>query len=68
MTPPLRLRMLGYWRGHDGRGPDPRDFLDPSWEEAERSLVADYLRDGRRWRDYMGRARCHLCGDEVGNG
>ncbi len=64
---PLRLRMLGYWRGERADGPDPRDFLDPSWDEAERSLVGAYLRDGRRWRDYMGHARCRLCGVEVGN-
>jgi hypothetical protein len=59
--------MLGHWRGEHAEGLDPREFLDPSWDEAERSLVADYLRDGRRWRYYLGRARCRLCGLEVGS-
>ncbi|MBX7194151.1 MAG: hypothetical protein K1X94_19005 [Sandaracinaceae bacterium] len=67
MSGPLRLRMLGYWGGERTEGLDPREFLDPSWDEAERSLVADYLRDGRRWRYYLGRARCRLCGLEVGS-
>ena len=63
-----RLRIVGHWRGSTSEdGLDPRDFLDPDWDEEERRLVADYLRGGRRWRQYVGSARCRLCGVEVGN-
>jgi hypothetical protein len=61
----LRLRMLGYWRGEGASGPDPRDYLDSSWDEGERSLVGDYLRDGAGATTWD--ARCRLCGVEVSN-
>ncbi len=61
-------RLIGHWLGARAPDlPDPRDFIDPSWDVDERSVVADYLERGRRAGLFMGPSRCRLCGELVGN-
>jgi len=41
--------------------PDPKDFIDNTWSEEERRLVASFLKGGKslmQWRGYSG---CRLC-------
>ncbi len=62
------LKPIGYWRGVGERSdlPDPRDFVDPSWNRAELAAVVAYLRAGRFHTAYMGYSDCRICG--CGNG
>src|SRR5213083_2403998 len=40
-TREVRVRLIGYWRGEsDDHSPDPRDFVDETWDDQERDLVA----------------------------
>ncbi|AKF11327.1 hypothetical protein DB32_008476 [Sandaracinus amylolyticus] len=62
--------MIGYWRSvneRDSSLPDPRDFIDPEWDGAERDVVVDYLRQGRRMAAFHGFSRCRLCGSTNGS-
>jgi hypothetical protein len=45
-----------------------QDCVDPSWDPAERRLVADYIAQ-RRFEStpYMGFSTCRLCGCHNGN-
>lgn len=64
------LRQIGFWasrRDEEPTLPDPRDFIDPSWDEREREFVAAYLRDGRRQYYSMGYSTCRLCGRSNGD-
>jgi hypothetical protein len=47
--------------------PDPSEFVDRSWNAAERENVADYLRRGFVARAYMGKSRCRFCGELIGS-
>jgi hypothetical protein len=41
----------------------PQDFVDPSWDPAERDMVIVYLRKGRVLDRYMGYSTCRFkCG------
>jgi len=43
--------------------PDPKDFVDPSWDPAERGMVIAYLRKGRVLERYFGYSTCRFkCG------
>jgi hypothetical protein len=59
-----RLARVGYW--YDGIFsplPHPQDFVDVSWDPAERTLVVAYLRAGRVRDKYFGYAHCRFaCG------
>jgi hypothetical protein len=60
------LILIGYWRGEGAEGwPDPSDFVDPTWDEDERDVVADYLGRGFVARACMGYSPCRLCGSET---
>ncbi|UJR85188.1 hypothetical protein [Sandaracinus amylolyticus] len=66
----MQLRLIGYWRSvneHDSSLPDPRDFIDPEWDESERARVIDYLRQGRTTSWSPGFSRCRLCGSSNGS-
>jgi hypothetical protein len=64
----MRLVRIAYWRGAQAPGwPDPREFVDVSWDPSERESVADYLRRGFVARAYMGKSLCRLCGEAVGS-
>jgi len=59
----VRVRLIGYWReGCDDRWPDPRDFVDETWDERERGLVAAYLEEGFRPWAAVGYSLCRFCG------
>lgn len=43
--------------------PSPQDFVDPTWDLAERDLVIQYLRRGRALEHYKGYSNCRFkCG------
>lgn len=61
------LRLIGYWTGPLAAGwPDPRDFVDHSWDQREREDVADYLTQGFIYVSYGGISICRFCGRENG--
>jgi hypothetical protein len=44
MMSSMTLRTIGYWRNdRHPEYPDPRDMVDPSWDEDSRGDVAGYL-------------------------
>jgi hypothetical protein len=45
--------------------PDARDFIDPDWDPAERSLVADYLESGLVIAAAPGAESCTICGETL---
>lgn len=69
MVHPERLILIGYWAGAetDDSWPDPKDFMDPSWDSEEREVMASYLSAGLVARTYMGFSRCRVCGVNNGN-
>lgn len=68
MRLPRKLILLGYWDGpHTRPGwPSPADFVDPTWDEDERYLIADYLQRGLVVRAWMGYSCCRFCGQQNG--
>ena len=60
------LRYLGYWRTRDRRfrdpRPDPKDFVDLSWDPAERARVVLHLRAGATVFTWVGSSTCRFCG------
>ena len=61
------LRLIGYWAGPGALNwPDPKDFVDPTWDRLERETIADYLRCGFIYRAFGGLSICRLCGRENG--
>jgi hypothetical protein len=63
------LILIGYWNGGHGERPwpDVREFIDESWDDAERFDVGTYLRNGLVARAWMGYSPCRLC-DTTTNG
>jgi hypothetical protein len=62
------LRGIGYWRSErEPELPDPRDFVDPTWDEHDRNVVASYLLEGFVAHAFMGYSPCRLC-DKGDNG
>lgn len=63
------LILMGYWLGPYAPGwPDPRNFVDPSWDVDERTQIVNYLERGMAVRYYMGESECRFCGQFVGSG
>jgi hypothetical protein len=57
------LRGIGYWRNDTHPElPDPRDFVDPNWDQGTRDDIVDYLRRGLLARVFMGYSSCRICG------
>ncbi len=57
------LRGIGYWRNDTHPElPDPRDFVDPNWDQGTRDHIVDYLRRGLLARVFMGYSSCRICG------
>jgi hypothetical protein len=55
------LRAIGYWQSPEEPSlPDPRAFVDPSWDAAERAAVIAYLRKGKTAMVWCGHARCRF--------
>lgn len=46
--------------------PDPRDFVDPTWDAAERAMVLDHLRVATTFGAWKGISGCRIC--ECSNG
>ena len=61
------MRLIGYWDDGTAEWPDPRNFVDPGWDEREREQVADYLERGWVARAYMGRSLCRMCSQPNGS-
>ena len=61
------LRLIGYWRNAEHpEYPDPRDLIDPAWDQGERDVVGTYLANGTISRTYMGYSPCRMCGQNNG--
>lgn len=73
----MTKKRVGYWRGIHGKRissavdfpdcPDVKDFIDPSWNEAEKNKVSDYLKNGKEKESWKGSSVCRICGKR-GNG
>jgi hypothetical protein len=68
----MRVRLIGYWASCwssvDGPDwPDPRDFIDVTWSDQERNLVASYLEQGDVPWAQAGLSTCRLCGKPNGS-
>jgi len=62
------LKALGYWvNEHHPDLPDPKKYVDLSWDPAERNLVAQYLQKGKVVAAYRGFAPCRMCGVRNGS-
>jgi hypothetical protein len=68
-NPSMRtLRLIGYWRSNtDPDWPDAHDFVDESWDERVRNLVAGYLANGTVLAGAAGVSTCRLCGKANGS-
>lgn len=58
------LKNIGFWHDlHCPSLPHPREFVDPSWNAAERAVVLAYLktRKGRTVTGRRGSSRCRIC-------
>ncbi|MFN8167523.1 MAG: hypothetical protein U0S36_01920 [Candidatus Nanopelagicales bacterium] len=63
-----RLVLIGYWRSREQLDwPDPADFIDSEWDQAERDLVASYLSTGFVPWAAMGYSACRICGRPNGS-
>ncbi|WP_332645158.1 hypothetical protein [Aeromicrobium sp.] len=64
----MELIRVGYWLGSTEPGwPDPRNFVDLSWNGDERAEVVLHLRQGAVAKRYMGLSECRFCGELVGS-
>jgi hypothetical protein len=58
---------IGYWKSKDQPTlPDPRDYVDESWDKTERDGVILYLRGSAAMHHWKGPSNCRICG--VSNG
>jgi hypothetical protein len=63
-----QLVRIGYWRGETSPDhPDPRAFVDTSWDENDRHQVAAYLRSGTVPWAAAGFSVCRVCGSVNGS-
>jgi len=49
---------IGFWETED----EPNRYVDPNWNEKERTLVISYLEAGTISERYRGLAHCRVCG------
>jgi hypothetical protein len=63
------LRLIGYWRSDsEPHWPDPRDFVDDTWDADERAMVGAYLSSGAGiTRSSFGLSTCRFCGEPNGS-
>jgi hypothetical protein len=47
--------------------PDPKDFVDLTWNEGERNLVVGYLKNGVELIQWRGSSGCRICGIHNGS-
>lgn len=63
------LSLIGYWRAEGDTSspyPDPRDWIDPDWDEVERDRTWFYFVSGTLFRAFMGYSPCRICGENNG--
>lgn len=62
------LRLIGYWKSnfehhrHALVYPNPKDFIDETWDENTRQKVIDYLDNGVLHHGTRGFSTCRICG------
>ena len=62
------LELIGYWRNaFNLNWPDPRAFVDDSWDATARRDVVAYLRHGAVARTFWGASICRFCEAENGS-
>lgn len=66
------LLRIGYWcsahpETDEERMPNPRNFVDKSWNPSTRDAVATYVEGGTIRRTARGSSRCRICGDRNGS-
>lgn len=55
-------RFIGYWRSeYEPHLPDPKDYIDSSWDSEERSTVAALLRVATTFAQWRGYSDCRIC-------
>jgi hypothetical protein len=66
----VHVELIGYWQSTlEPHWPDPRDFVDTSWDESDRARVAQYLqRGGIEIWGQCGMSQCRFCGASNGSG
>jgi hypothetical protein len=52
----MRLKKVGFWIWDD----DPKNLVDPNWDQRERELVIAYLKAGETAERWMGYAYCRM--------
>lgn len=58
------VRAIGYWRSErEPLLPDPKMFVDPSWDATEREDIARYLDAGEEIVAWRGSSQCRFCSD-----
>ncbi|MEI5673196.1 MULTISPECIES: hypothetical protein [unclassified Nocardioides] len=63
------LSLIGYWRSEGdltSAFPDPRDWVDPGWDQDERDATSYYFAAGTLFRTFMGYSPCRICGVDNG--
>lgn len=68
-------KAIGYWSGGPvgtaypelANLPDPLKFVDTSWDEKEKKLVIDYVREGAVLASWRGMSACRFCNHLNGN-
>jgi hypothetical protein len=66
--PPARARpglhFLGFWFSeYEPELPSPWDYVDGTWDHAERMRVVDYLKAAPEVEWWRGYSTCRFCGD-----
>lgn len=57
------LKAIGYWRNdHHPDLPEPKDYVDRSWDSAERARVLAYLGAAEPILHWRGFSNCRICG------
>jgi len=57
-----KLKPLGYWQSRDEPSlPHPREFVDTSWDESEKELVAEYMDNAYMAKEWCGLSPCRMC-------
>jgi hypothetical protein len=63
------LSLIGYWRTEGDWAsdyPDPREWVDPEWDEDERHATWFYFASGTLFRTFMGFSLRRICGQNNG--
>lgn len=56
-------KFIGFWKTDD----EPKEYIDPDWDSAERHMVIAYLLSGKVESRFRGHASCRVCGERNGS-